>query len=549
MFNIALIQPQSFELTNGLQLTLAGDFDRSRPYCAIVFLAKCGLYTETEENNGITHALEHILFKGSRKYSNYDITSIINSRGGSIDAFTTSDSLGIEIIIPPRHLGDALEVLSQLALKPAFPESEIELEKKVIIEEMRFYRDDPEDLVMLKLEKACYKGSCYSREILGTKKSVSGLTKKNLADYHRDYFTPSNCTLTIAGSFDAQNVLRVVERHFGAEEWPASSSPAKNTDYALAQNSNESYFIRRRGKFTQNYYAIGFTTPSSLKNEHIYSMFLPYVFSSLKSSPLLYTLKDEYNAVNSMTTDLVFKYGMWMITVLASYSPARSGAVKSAIGNFMANASRFVSEKYFESIKKCFLLDYMQEIENPRTYCGELSTFNHILGAGSYNYVVKALLDLKYENFIQYLRAHVETSLYKRVELISAPAKKRENKTHPVTSLIERINNFNSTHPAAGGNCGPYILKKRSGSSTAATEIIKIDERSSVCCVADPKADYSTLALFIKGGVSSSFKPGDANMLAELFGRKTAGASMYENYMLSDSRGIYFDCNSFLDYF
>ncbi|HOD41996.1 MAG TPA: pitrilysin family protein, partial [Candidatus Wallbacteria bacterium] len=547
MFNIALIQPQSFELDNGLQLTLAGDFSRSRPYCAIVFLAKCGLYTETDENNGITHALEHILFKGSRKYSNYDITSIINSRGGSIDAFTTSDSLGIEIIIPPRHLGDALEVLSQLALKPAFPENEIELEKKVIIEEMRFYRDDPEDLVMLKLEKACYKDSCYSREILGTKKSVSGLTKKHLTDYHRDYFTPSNCTLTIAGSFDAQTAFSCVERNFGHDAWPAASSPAKNTDYMLAQNSDESFFIRRRGKFTQNYYAIGFTTPSSLENKHIYSMFLPYVFSSLKSSPLLYSLKDEHNAVNGMTTDLVFKYGMWMITVLASYSPARSGAVKSAIGNFIANASRFVSENYFESIKKCFLLDYMQEIENPRTYCGELSTFNHILGAGSYNYVVKTLLELEYENFIEYLRAHVETSHYKRVELVSAPAKKREIKARPVTPLIERINDFNFSHTPAAGDCERrFILKKRPRNSRQAPEIIKIDERSTICSIADPEADYSTLSLFIKGGVSSSFKPGDANMLAELFGRKTAGSSMYDNYMLSDSRGIYFDCNSFL---
>ncbi len=204
MHNIDLINPETFELANGLPVTLAGEFCSARPYSAIVFLAKCGLYTENAENNGITHALEHILFKGSNKYSNYDLTSIINKLGGSIDAFTTSDSLGIEVLVPHGRIDDALEVLSQLALKPAFPEDEIELEKKVIIEEMRFYRDDPEDLVMLKLEKSCYKGSCYSREILGTPESVSRLNKKTLGDYHRNYFTPSNCSLTIAGSFDVK---------------------------------------------------------------------------------------------------------------------------------------------------------------------------------------------------------------------------------------------------------------------------------------------------------------------------------------------------------
>jgi predicted Zn-dependent peptidase len=548
MLNIDLINPKTFELANGLPVTLAGDFCPARPYSAIVFLAKCGLYTETAENNGITHALEHILFKGSSKYSNYDITAIINKLGGSVDAFTTSDSLGLEVLIPHKRIDDALEVLSQLALRPSFPEDEIELEKKVIIEEMRFYRDDPEDLVMLKLERACYKGSCYSREILGTPESVSRLNKKTLGAYHRDYFTPSNCSLTLAGSFDAKKTIESAERHFGPGVWKRASSPAKNDDYLKLANARGCYSIKRIGKFTQNYYAIGFLTPSSLKEENIFSMFLPYVFSSLKSSPILYMLKDEYNAVNSLTTDLVFKYGMWMVTVLASCAPSKTGLVKKEIGNFITGVSRFVSETYFDSIKRCFLLDYIQEIENPRNYCGELSTFNHILGHGSYNRVVKTMLGVKYADFIKYLREQVETCAYNSVELTAGQSGAAAGTGRAATKLIKKIEKFDS------GAAAKYLESKRPrsggapGGRRAKAETTELNGNSTLCALVEPSAGYSTLTIFASGGVSASLKAGDANVLSELFGKKTAGRSMYENYMLSDYRGIYFDCNSYLDY-
>ncbi len=553
MLNLALINPQSFELSNGFAVSLAGDFSPAKPYSAIVFLAKCGLYTENSENNGITHALEHILFKGSRKYSNYEITSIINKLGGSLDAFTTSDSLGIEIQIPHAHISRALEVLSQLALNPLFPEGEIELEKKVIIEEMRFYRDDPEDLVMLKLEKACYRGSCYSREILGTPVSVGRLTAATLASYHSDYFTPSNCSLTIAGAFSSSEILSAVEENFGAGAWKNRISPPKNDDYLSVKNTKGRYIIKKRDKFIQNYYAIGFVTPSSLSGGYICAMFLPYVFSSLKSSPLLYMLKDEYNSVNSLTTDLVFKYGMWMLTVLASAEPSKISIVKAEINNFISGVSRFVSESYFESIKKCFLLDYIQEIENPRTYCSELSTFNHILGQGSYNYAAKAIMELKYPDFINYLRDCVETCDYNSVELTSVSASRPSAAFKPLTPILKKIEKFDAARrveiskPISSANIDGARLSGATG--IRGTKISNIGQNSMLCSMVDPSTDYSTLTLFIKGGVASSFKAGDANIAAELFGRKTIKSTMYENYMLSDSRGIYFDCNSYLDYF
>lgn len=545
---IDLINPNGFELENGLPVTLAGGFCSARPFSAIVFLARCGLYTETDGTNGITHALEHILFKGSRKYSNYEITAIINNLGGSIDAFTTADSLGIEILIPHSHIEDALEVLSQLALKPAFPESEIELEKKVILEEMRFYRDDPEDLVILKLEKSCYKGSCYSREILGTPASVRSLDKKALETYHRDYFTPSNCSLTIAGCFDERAVLSSAEKHFGPRVWKGAPSPAKNDDYTGLRNASGRRLIRRAGKFTQSYYAAGFLTPSSAEREAIYSMFLPYVFSSLKSSPLLYLLKDEYNAVNGLTTDLVFKYGMWMLTVLASCAPPKLHIVRSQIERFIAGVSRFVSASYFDSIKKCFALDYMQEIENPRTYCGELSTFNHILGRGSYNHVVKTMLEAEYHDFINYLRESVEPCAFRSVELEPESRRRSGAPVRSVLPIIRSIEAFDASRSASGPPPVRVSFKRPAARPERKNRVVKLNDSTFLCVHSDASADYSSLSVFLGGGVSASFKPGDANLLAELFGRKTRGASMYENYMAADSRGIYSDCNSYLDY-
>ncbi len=555
MLNIAFIEPQNIILSNGLAVSLAGDFNPAKPYSAIVFLAKCGLYTESEDNNGITHALEHILFKGSRKYSNYEITSIINGFGGSIDAFTTADSLGIEIQIPHERISEALEVLSQLALYPAFPENEIELEKKVIIEEMRFYKDDPEDLVMLKLEKFCYKDSCYSREILGTPASVNRIDAVKLKRYHGEYFTPSNCSLTIAGAFNPQKIIKAAEKFFGNDMWKSANSPDKNDNYLDAAKKNEysKHIVIKKEKFMQDYYAAGFLTPSSIENEHICSLLLPYVFSSLKSSPLLYMLKDEYNAAASLTTDLIFKYGMWMLTVLVSSPPSKTRMVKAAINSFISNISKFVGKKYFESIKKCFLLDYLQEIENPKTYCNELSTFNHILGYGSYNRTAASIIALEYENFFSYLESHIENRHYNSVELMCARPSKHRIICRGITSLLKSIERFDTLsindEPEKNG-----IIKQRTRFFSPAGENLKNARiaqysRTTLCSLSDPAAEYSTLTLFIAGGTAGSLKIGDANIFAELFGKKTFKKSMHENYMLSDSMGIYFDCNSYLDYF
>ncbi len=234
--------------------------------------------------------------------------------------------------------------------------------------------------------------------------------------------------------------------------------------------------------------------------------------------------------------------------MLASCEPSKTGLVKKEIDNFISGVSRFVSETYFDSIKRCFLLDYIQEIENPRTYCGELSTFNHILGPGSYNRVVKTMLGVRYGDFIKYLRERIETCEYKRVELTAGRSGKASANGGAAAKLLKKIEKFDGSGAAKlHESCRPRLSgapeRPRPQAQTA-----ELNRASTLCSLVDPSAGYSTLTLFSSGGVSASFKAGDANVLAELFGKKTAGRPMYENYMLSDFRGIYFDCNSYLDY-
>ncbi|HNY10124.1 MAG TPA: insulinase family protein, partial [Candidatus Wallbacteria bacterium] len=107
-----IIKPTYHKLDNGLSICAVHNFQNPGPLVSATFLIKCGLYSENPGIAGITHALEHMLFKGTARFDNFEITSVINSLGGTLDAFTSADSLCLELNAPPKDFGRALDVLS-----------------------------------------------------------------------------------------------------------------------------------------------------------------------------------------------------------------------------------------------------------------------------------------------------------------------------------------------------------------------------------------------------------------------------------------------------
>lgn len=176
---------------------------------------KTGSRNETEKQAGITHFLEHMLFKGTESRSSYDIAMSMESVGGYLNAFTSSEYTCYYSRCLNTKLDKALDVLSDMVLHPSFPEKEIEKEKKVVIEEMKMYRDSPNDFLYEAFSNKVFEHHTLGRPIIGYEDTVNAFTRQDLYEYMEQRYQPENLLIAIAGNVNHDEVVDMAEQYFG----------------------------------------------------------------------------------------------------------------------------------------------------------------------------------------------------------------------------------------------------------------------------------------------------------------------------------------------
>lgn len=176
---------------------------------------KTGSRNESDELAGVTHFLEHMLFKGTDSRSAFDIAQSMESVGGYLNAFTSSEYTCYYARCIDEQLPRALDVLSDMVLHPSFPEEEVEKEKKVVIEEMKMYRDSPDDFLFEEFSTRMFETHALGRPVLGFEDTVSAFTRDNLFDYMKERYRPDNLLVAVAGNVDHAEVLELVSGYFG----------------------------------------------------------------------------------------------------------------------------------------------------------------------------------------------------------------------------------------------------------------------------------------------------------------------------------------------
>lgn len=201
-------------LGNGLTLvTEAMPHVRS---VAIGVWLKRGSRHETEIQSGISHFIEHMVFKGTKTRSAERIAAEVDSIGGHMDAFTAKEYASFHLKVLDRHLPLAVDILSDIVLNPLFDAVEMAKEKKVIFEEINMVEDTPDDLVMENFTQAFWPDHPLGRPILGTKRSVGTFTRADLAKFFHKVYHPGNIVIAAAGHLDHRRTLEVIRDRFGA---------------------------------------------------------------------------------------------------------------------------------------------------------------------------------------------------------------------------------------------------------------------------------------------------------------------------------------------
>lgn len=177
---------------------------------------KSGSRYESEDINGISHYIEHMMFKGTEKRSAKELAEQMDRVGGQINAFTSKEYTCFYTVSLDEHFDDSLDILHDMLKNSKFTPQDISKEKGVILEEINMYEDAPDELVIDELHSKVWQGHSLSKPILGTMDSLENINRDKILNYYNDMFVPENMVICIAGNFEYDTVLNMLNETFGS---------------------------------------------------------------------------------------------------------------------------------------------------------------------------------------------------------------------------------------------------------------------------------------------------------------------------------------------
>ena len=276
---------------------------------------------EEPENGGMSHCLEHMLFKGTQHRSAVDIAREIDRLGGNINAFTSKDSTCYHTKTLSEDLPQAMDILADMVRFPLLEPTHLELEKGVILEEIGMVEDYPEELVQDLLLEKTWEGHSLSRPILGTRDSVSSFSSERVRLYHGRHYVPDNAVLAVAGEVDIDRVLAYAGKYFGS--WMGRSSPAQ----AEAAPAFQSTHTITRKKIEQAHLCLAFPGVG-MEEEEIWPLaVLNAILGGGMGSRLFQRVREELGLVYSVYSFPTSYRDGGLLSVYAAAAPGKAREV------------------------------------------------------------------------------------------------------------------------------------------------------------------------------------------------------------------------------
>jgi predicted Zn-dependent peptidase len=283
-------------LSNGL-VVLTERMEHLRSVAMGVWV-KSGSRYEAPEINGISHFVEHMLFKGTKSRSAQHIAREMDAIGGNLDAFTGKETICFSVKALSNHVPIALDVLSDLVLNPTFVHTDIERERGVILEEIKIDEDNPDVLVHEIFTQNFWKDQPLGKPILGTTKTVSDLQQPTLLDYHGDRFRSGNMVFSAAGNLDHDEFVARVADQF------SSLAPGTTEMDFQSPEVSAPIILRNKRSLEQVQICLGVPSPPITDKNRYATLILNTVLGGGMSSRLFQTIREERGMAYSIYSDV-----------------------------------------------------------------------------------------------------------------------------------------------------------------------------------------------------------------------------------------------------
>jgi predicted Zn-dependent peptidase len=283
-------------LPNGL-IVLTERMEHLRSVAMGVWI-KSGSRCEPAETNGISHFVEHMVFKGTRSRTAQHIAREMDSIGGNLDAFTSKETICFNVKSLSDHVPIALDILTDLVLNPVFAPPDIERERGVILEEIKIDEDNPDVLVHELFTQSFWKGHPLGKPILGTTETVGRLDQQQLFAYHNDRFHGGNIVFSAAGNLEHDAFTEAVAAKF------AGLTGGEPMEELTAPLPSARILLRNKKSLEQVQICLGVPSPPITDENRYATLILNTVLGGGMSSRLFQTIREERGMAYSIYSDL-----------------------------------------------------------------------------------------------------------------------------------------------------------------------------------------------------------------------------------------------------
>lgn len=289
-----MIQTTRKVLKNGATLLLLES--HQAPVTSINICLRVGSRYESDQEAGICHLIEHMLFKGTKKLAPGEVAQRIEAYGGDVNAYTSFDETVYYCTLSSRHTLKGLEVLSDAVLNSTIDQIELDREREVVVEEILRGKDSPTKVLSEEIFAKAFQRHHYGRPIIGYEKTVRSFSQKFIYDFYKKWYVPENMVVVVAGDFSTNKILKTCEKIFG--RLPKSSAPREGQKRESPQKKLRSFALTN--PIQGSHMALAYHVPQ-LDHEDIPALdILSHILGEGESSRLDVEVKDRLGLVNSI---------------------------------------------------------------------------------------------------------------------------------------------------------------------------------------------------------------------------------------------------------
>lgn len=284
------------KLSNGLRI-ITKSLENTQAVTVLILVGAGSRY-ETKKINGLSHFLEHMFFKGAKKYKNTkEVSEAIDGVGGEFNAFTGKEYVGYYVKVASKHVGVALDVLSDMLLYSQFDPEEIDRERGVIMEEYNMYQDSPMQQIGWDFERLIYGDQPMGWDQVGTKETIYSLQREDFIDYQSKLYSSDNIVLSVSGNLDHEDMVERIEKLFPIKK----GKKAFEAPSVKPMERDKSIYLRNK-KTEQAHVMVGFPGYKEIHPDHYALKMLTIVLGGNMSSRMFLSIRERQGLAYYIST-------------------------------------------------------------------------------------------------------------------------------------------------------------------------------------------------------------------------------------------------------